>query len=379
MGPAGARVEREAEGWLREQQSAGGRTAPPRRPAGAREWQAGRDAAMESGARPSMRVETAHGGGPAGPAAESSRRRGHGVRRDFARPRGKRFGTLVHSVLAEIDLGAGAVEVAKVAPSQAHSRGASAEGVAAAARAVEAALSHPLIQRAASAAECRRDESIAHLLADGTLLEGVVDLGLPGGRKGGRSWTSRQTRGPAITRGTPRSSGSTAPQSRRLPESRYGLRCWRCRSYLLPQATTSGTCFRSSTSWFSVRQTGEPMDHLGKATQLRYQFGNLAQAPDPRARERRPVAVLLPYRQAAPAALRESLYSARLRRRQRSPASARPGDGLAGRERHLNRDPGRAPGDLGGRIFAQDAPDGLRYSRSKCAARIATRPDGCWT
>ena len=96
--------------------------------------------------------------------------------RDFTRPRGRRFGTLVHAVLAEVDLHAGPEEVRKVALAQGRLLGATPEEVTAAARASAAALSHPLLRRAADAEDCRREEPLIHRLDDGTLLEGVVDL-----------------------------------------------------------------------------------------------------------------------------------------------------------------------------------------------------------
>src|SRR5262249_10119516 len=96
--------------------------------------------------------------------------------RDFARPRGRRFGTLVHAVLAEVELGADAEAVARVARAQARLVGGTPGEIEAATRAVSAALTPPVLRRAAAAAECRREEPLAHRLPDGTLLEGVVDL-----------------------------------------------------------------------------------------------------------------------------------------------------------------------------------------------------------
>ena len=64
----------------------------------------------------------------------------------------------------------------RAAAAQGRIAGASAEEISAAADAVEAALRHPLLQAAASSDECRREEPLLHRLADGTLLEGVVDL-----------------------------------------------------------------------------------------------------------------------------------------------------------------------------------------------------------
>jgi ATP-dependent helicase/nuclease subunit A len=79
-------------------------------------------------------------------------------------------------VLAEVDLRAGHASVDRIALAQARIAGASPEEMQAAARAARAALAHPLLRRAAAAAEHRREEPVAHVLEDGTLLEGVVDL-----------------------------------------------------------------------------------------------------------------------------------------------------------------------------------------------------------
>jgi ATP-dependent exoDNAse (exonuclease V) beta subunit len=96
--------------------------------------------------------------------------------RERARPHGKRFGSLVHATLAEAPLGATAEEIARIAAIQGRLAGAPDEEVRAAAVAAEAALSHPLLRRAAKALEVRREEPLLHALPDGTLLEGVVDL-----------------------------------------------------------------------------------------------------------------------------------------------------------------------------------------------------------
>jgi ATP-dependent exoDNAse (exonuclease V) beta subunit len=96
--------------------------------------------------------------------------------RDPRRPGGKRFGALVHAALAEVGLRAGREEIARVAAAQGRLTGATDEEVAAAARAVEAALRHPLLLAAATSADCRREEPLIHRLADGTVLEGVADL-----------------------------------------------------------------------------------------------------------------------------------------------------------------------------------------------------------
>src|SRR5260370_26662903 len=96
--------------------------------------------------------------------------------RDPRRPGGKRFGALVHAALAEVGL-RGREEIARVAAAQGRLTGATDEEVAAAARAVEPALRHPLLPAAATSADCRREEPLIHRLGDATALEGLADLG----------------------------------------------------------------------------------------------------------------------------------------------------------------------------------------------------------
>jgi ATP-dependent helicase/nuclease subunit A len=103
------------------------------------------------------------------------------------RPKGPRFGTLVHALLSVVDLN-DTSSVDAHAAVQARILGASDEERHAAARVVEAALAHPLLCRAAAAAsrgECRRETSLLLGLADDTLLECAADLAF---RENGR-WT----------------------------------------------------------------------------------------------------------------------------------------------------------------------------------------------
>ena len=91
------------------------------------------------------------------------------------RPRGARFGTLVHAILAYVPLD-GTAEVDALALALGRSVLATDAEVAAAANAVRAALAHPLLERAARAADCRREVPIVCRIADGTVAEGVIDL-----------------------------------------------------------------------------------------------------------------------------------------------------------------------------------------------------------
>ena len=94
------------------------------------------------------------------------------------RPRAKRCGTFVHAGLAAVDLDADrpVIEVA----TRLHGRllDALTEEIEAAVGVVSLTLAHPLVRRAAVAARsgrCRRETPVAVMLADGTLVEGVID------------------------------------------------------------------------------------------------------------------------------------------------------------------------------------------------------------
>ncbi|WP_256375079.1 PD-(D/E)XK nuclease family protein [Bradyrhizobium sp. WSM2793] len=103
----------------------------------------------------------------------------HVVARDGTdRPGGRRFGTLVHAVLALIDLQSSSVDLAAIAAVQGKIVGATKEEIDAAVAAISRAKTHPLLQRAANAAKVgrlRREIPIM-LMQDEVLIEGVVDL-----------------------------------------------------------------------------------------------------------------------------------------------------------------------------------------------------------
>jgi ATP-dependent helicase/nuclease subunit A len=95
------------------------------------------------------------------------------------RPGGARFGELVHAVLASAPLDADREAIHRVAEVQARMLSASSDEVAAAADLAARVLGHELLARARAAAArgmCRRETPLTLSLADGTLVEGVVDL-----------------------------------------------------------------------------------------------------------------------------------------------------------------------------------------------------------
>jgi len=101
------------------------------------------------------------------------------IARGGERPRGRRFGTLVHAVLSGVGLDDDREKVAEYSVVQARLLGASDEERDASVEAVIACLAYPLMRRAAAAAGpggCRREVPLVIRASDGTLLESVVDL-----------------------------------------------------------------------------------------------------------------------------------------------------------------------------------------------------------
>jgi ATP-dependent exoDNAse (exonuclease V) beta subunit len=137
-------------------------------------WQRVRDDVRERAARPALVVQTATERAAAeGPVPETPI---DVEQTEIApgRPHGPRFGTLVHAVLAAVDLDGGPEAATRLAALEGRLLGASAEEIEAAGHAVTAALAHPLVRRAAAGA-CRREMPVAIRLGDASLVEGVVD------------------------------------------------------------------------------------------------------------------------------------------------------------------------------------------------------------
>jgi ATP-dependent exoDNAse (exonuclease V) beta subunit len=142
------------------------------------EWKDGRSAAIGNASRPTIKVQTvtAFAAG-AEPKPDLARIQLKKVSRTEAeRPSGRRFGALVHAVLAAVDLDASADDIRAVVQANARLMDATPEETYAAVTAVRDALKHPLIQKAASAQTLRRETPVQHYREDGTLIEGVVDL-----------------------------------------------------------------------------------------------------------------------------------------------------------------------------------------------------------
>jgi ATP-dependent exoDNAse (exonuclease V) beta subunit len=139
-------------------------------------WKRAHDAAIASASVPSLVVrtvteeKTSTAPVPTNIAFESTT-----ATRD-ARPHGKRFGILVHAMLASVPLDADAGAIADAARIHGRIVGASEDEVAAARDVVAAALAHPLLVRARAAERVERETALMLCADDGAIIEGVVDL-----------------------------------------------------------------------------------------------------------------------------------------------------------------------------------------------------------
>jgi ATP-dependent exoDNAse (exonuclease V) beta subunit len=149
------------------------------------EWLAGRQAAQERGARPSLSVRTVTEWASTAPEHDDDGTARAGdveivaAAPGTARPGGPRFGALVHAALATVQLDAVPSQVGEAVCAQARILGATGDEVEAATRLVGAALEHPLLARARDVwreGRCRRESPVAFTAPDGSLVEGVLDL-----------------------------------------------------------------------------------------------------------------------------------------------------------------------------------------------------------
>jgi ATP-dependent helicase/nuclease subunit A len=96
------------------------------------------------------------------------------VKKRSGRSAGARFGTLVHTILRDVPLNGKAIDqLAKV-----HGRvlGATDQEIEHATEAANAALQHPLLERARKSKLCRRELPILLKLEGNRILEGIIDL-----------------------------------------------------------------------------------------------------------------------------------------------------------------------------------------------------------
>jgi len=177
--PRALELDKDDEAGLRHERVLSKGPAAQESEEGHSAWKAARNGAVSSASVATMRIrtvtETKDDPTASVPAAagvlfettEATRR---------ARPHGKRFGVLVHAVLATVALDADDGAIADAARIQGRIAGATDEEVAASRDVVRAALAHPLLVRARSADRLEREVTIMLREDDDTIIEGVVDL-----------------------------------------------------------------------------------------------------------------------------------------------------------------------------------------------------------
>jgi len=155
------------------------------------EWRRGRDRVLELAQQPTITLQTV---------AECARRTATDVDQAAAdvslvdaalgipKPGGRRFGTLVHAVLAIVPLDATSDQIADVTDTQARILAAPPDEADAAYRLTQALLAHPLLTPARNAwktGKCCREAPVTWIEPDGTLVEGVLDIAF----ENGDGWT----------------------------------------------------------------------------------------------------------------------------------------------------------------------------------------------
>jgi ATP-dependent exoDNAse (exonuclease V) beta subunit len=98
------------------------------------------------------------------------------VDRVRGRPAGKSFGSLVHELLATVDLDADPGTLEPLARTFGRILDNTESEIEAAVQAAVKALEHPLLRRARAAAECHRETPVVYHDTEGELIEGVPDL-----------------------------------------------------------------------------------------------------------------------------------------------------------------------------------------------------------
>jgi ATP-dependent exoDNAse (exonuclease V) beta subunit len=148
-----------------------------------RSWRERRDRAIAAGAIPTVAprtvTESAKTAAEASPGSKPPPVQTVRLPRLPERPSGRRFGTLVHAVLASVPLDAEAAVIQRLATIHGRILAADAKEIASVSAVVEAALVHPLLEAARQAAakgRCRREVPVLWRERDGSLIEGVVDL-----------------------------------------------------------------------------------------------------------------------------------------------------------------------------------------------------------
>jgi ATP-dependent helicase/nuclease subunit A len=139
------------------------------------DWKSSRQTSVQRGGSANLNVFLATDGMEP-PPGYSGRVQVARVQRDGPRPKGARFGSLVHLVLRDVAFASPPEAIIRLARTHARLLNAADEEIEAAAQAVGAALQHPLLEQARKAKRCHRELPI--LVRDDLLgvLDAVIDL-----------------------------------------------------------------------------------------------------------------------------------------------------------------------------------------------------------
>ena len=150
------------------------------------EWRASRQRALDSASKPSVIVQTVteRARAPELPLVDEDitvtvvdvRKAGRVSARQTPRPSGKRYGTLLHSVLAHAPIDADAATIRAIAELEARVLGADDAEVHAAIDAVQSLFAHEVLQRVRAAGDRVSREVPIGYLENGVLIEGAADL-----------------------------------------------------------------------------------------------------------------------------------------------------------------------------------------------------------
>jgi ATP-dependent exoDNAse (exonuclease V) beta subunit len=138
------------------------------------EWKARRTEIVERGARPTFEIITATSG-----SAESEDNlllETVSIQIDRARPRGPRFGTLVHRLLRDADFGSRDDVLERIARVHGEGIGASENEINSSVAVVRAILGHPLVSAAGRSSTTHREYPFVYKDDNGKIVEGNIDL-----------------------------------------------------------------------------------------------------------------------------------------------------------------------------------------------------------
>jgi ATP-dependent exoDNAse (exonuclease V) beta subunit len=136
-------------------------------------WQEDRKQVLAQGKRKSLEVFTAADAPEPPP---GYRVISEALPKPAKRPGGKRFGNLVHAILRDADLAADRATLGALADSHGRLLGSPDGEVNAAVDAAAAALAHPMVVRARSAARVHREMPVTLEIEPGRIFEGTLDL-----------------------------------------------------------------------------------------------------------------------------------------------------------------------------------------------------------